>query len=106
MRIGLCAQHHGKISKGSWLRPPIVTRSIFRASAREKRLFEGTRIGVHDVIGLIINGANVEDVCRSFPDLSHAQVYECLAYLVAAQMREEIPWGTGGRVIVLNFPCT
>jgi uncharacterized protein DUF433 len=35
---------------------------------------------VHDVVGLIINGASVEDVCRSFPDLSRAQVYECLAY--------------------------
>ena len=67
-------------------------------------IVEGTRIGVHDVVGLIINGANVEDVCRSFPDLSRAQVYECLAYLVAEQMREEIPWGAGGRVIVLNFP--
>jgi uncharacterized protein (DUF433 family) len=42
----------------------------------------------------------VDDVCRSFPDLSRAQVYECLAYyedhrtqidaLVAEQMSEEI----------------
>ena len=66
-----------------------------------KTIVEGTRIGVHDVVGLIINGASVEDVCRSFPDLSRAQVYECLAYyedhrteidaLVAEQMREEIP---------------
>jgi uncharacterized protein (DUF433 family) len=65
-----------------------------------KTIVEGTRIGVHDVVGLIINGASVEDVCRSFPDLSRAQVYECLAYyedhrteidaLVAEQMREQI----------------
>ena len=41
---------------------------------------EGTRIGVHDVVGLIVNGAAIEDVLRSFPDLSRAQVYECLAY--------------------------
>ena len=35
---------------------------------------EGRRIGVHDVIGLIVNGASVDEVCRSFPDLkrSHA----------------------------------
>ena len=57
-----------------------------------------TRIGVHDVVGLIVNGATVDDVVRSFPDLTRAQVYECLAYyedhrgeidyLVARQMSE------------------
>ena len=41
---------------------------------------EGTRIGVHDVIGLIVNGATVDEVCRSLPDLKRSQVYECLAY--------------------------
>ncbi len=65
-----------------------------------KTIVEGTRIGVHDVVGLILNGASVDDVCRSFPDLSRAQVYECLAYyedhrtqidaLVAEQMSEEL----------------
>ena len=59
---------------------------------------EGTRIGVHDVVGLIVNGAAVDDVLRSFPDLTRAQVYECLAFyedhrtaidaLVAEQMAE------------------
>ena len=43
-------------------------------------IVEGTRIGVHDVVGLIVNGATMDDVVRSFPDLSRAQVYECLAY--------------------------
>jgi uncharacterized protein (DUF433 family) len=59
-----------------------------------------TRIGVHDVMGLILNGAAIEDVLRSFPDLTKAQVYECLAYyedhrteidaLVAEQMSETL----------------
>jgi len=40
----------------------------------------GTRIGVHDVIGLIVNGATVDEVCRSFPDLKRSHVFECLAY--------------------------
>ena len=39
-----------------------------------------TRIGVHDVVGLTINGAGVDDVVRRFPELIRAQVYECLAY--------------------------
>jgi uncharacterized protein (DUF433 family) len=43
-------------------------------------IVEGTGIGVHDVVGLIINGTSVDDVVRSFPDLTRAQVYECLAY--------------------------
>jgi uncharacterized protein (DUF433 family) len=41
---------------------------------------ENTRIGVHDVVGIVFNGATVDDVVRSFPDLSRAQVFECLAY--------------------------
>jgi uncharacterized protein (DUF433 family) len=44
-------------------------------------ILEGTRIGVHDIIGLLHNGETVEsipDTC--FPDLTKAQIYECLAY--------------------------
>jgi uncharacterized protein (DUF433 family) len=43
-------------------------------------IIEGTRIGVHDVVGLIVNGATVDDVCRSFPGVKRSQVYECLSY--------------------------
>ena len=60
----------------------------------------GTRIGVHDVIGLLQNGETVDSVVtQSLPDLTRAQVYECLAYyedhrgeidvLVARQMSRE-----------------
>jgi uncharacterized protein (DUF433 family) len=45
-----------------------------------RTIIEGTRIGVHDVVGLMINGASLEDVSRSYPDLTRAQIYECLAY--------------------------
>ena len=45
-----------------------------------RTIVEGTRIGVHDVLGLIVNGAGIDDVVRSLPDLTRAQVYECLAY--------------------------
>ena len=61
---------------------------------------EGTRIGVHDVIGLLQNGETIDSVIAScFPALSKAHVYECLAYyedhkgeidlLVARQMAQE-----------------
>jgi len=65
---------------------------------RGRTIVEGTRVGVHDVVGLIVNGASPDDVIRSFPDLTRAQIYECLAYyedhrteidaLVAEQMAE------------------
>ena len=42
---------------------------------------EGTRIGVHDVVGLLQNGETVDSlIANCFPDLTRAQVYECLAY--------------------------
>jgi type III restriction enzyme len=42
---------------------------------------EETRIGVHDVIGLLQNGETIDSVTtKCFPDLTRAQVYECLAY--------------------------
>jgi uncharacterized protein (DUF433 family) len=43
-------------------------------------IVDGTRIGVHDVVGLIVNGSSIDDVVRSFPELTRAQIYECLAY--------------------------
>ena len=42
---------------------------------------DGTRIGVHDVIGLLQNGETIDSLTANcFPTLSRAQVYECLAY--------------------------
>lgn len=60
---------------------------------------ENTRIGVHDVIGLLQNGETIDSlIANCFPDLTRAQVYECLAYyedhrdeinlLVAEQMSD------------------
>ena len=65
-------------------------------------IIEDTRIGVHDVIGLLQNGETVESiVSRCFPGITRAQVYECLAYyedhrgeidvLVARQMAPPTP---------------
>ena len=41
---------------------------------------EGTRIAVHDVIGLLQNGQTVERITANrLPMLTKAQVYACLA---------------------------
>jgi uncharacterized protein (DUF433 family) len=41
---------------------------------------EGSRIAVHDVVGLLQTGETVDSVTRQLPSLTRAQVYECLAY--------------------------
>jgi uncharacterized protein (DUF433 family) len=44
-------------------------------------IIESTRVGVHDVISLLQNGETVDTiVARCFPNITRAQVYECLAY--------------------------
>ena len=74
----------------------ITRKSGVRGS---EAIIEGTRIGVHDVIGLLHNGETVDSILVTcFPGLTKAQVYECLAYyedhrdeinlLVAEQMTD------------------
>jgi uncharacterized protein (DUF433 family) len=56
--------------------------SMVRAGVRSgNAIVEGTRIAVHDVIGLLQNGETVDTLRENcFPQLSRSQVYECLAY--------------------------
>ncbi len=54
---------------------------VRRAGVRSGHaIVEGTRIGVHDVVAMVRTGCTVDAVVASFPRLSKAQVYECLAY--------------------------
>ena len=54
---------------------------VRRAGVRSGHaIVEDTRIGVHDVVALTKTGASVDDVVASFPRLTRAQVYECLAF--------------------------
>lgn len=44
-------------------------------------IVEGTRIAVHDVIGLLQNGETIDTLTANcFPQLTRFQVYGCLAY--------------------------
>lgn len=44
-------------------------------------IVEGTRIAVHDVIGLLQNGETIDSLRENcFPSLTKSQIYECLAY--------------------------
>lgn len=63
-----------------------------------RAIIEGTRIGVHDIVGLLVNGETMDSVLHCLPGITKAQVYECLAYyedhrgeidhLIAEQMAE------------------
>ena len=44
-------------------------------------IVEGTRIAVHDIIGLLQNGETIDSLRENcFPSVTKSQVYECLAY--------------------------
>jgi uncharacterized protein (DUF433 family) len=44
-------------------------------------IVDGTRIAVHDIIGLLQNGETVDSLkANCFPQITRSQVYECLAY--------------------------
>jgi len=102
-RIPSRGRHFNRLEisqKNLYVRPMIATsyRDIVqRAGVRSGHpVIEGTRIGVHDVVAMTKTGASVDEVVASFPRLTRAQVYECLAYyedhrnelepLVAAQI--------------------
>ena len=58
-------------------------RYIVRSEGVRSRnpIVEGSRIAVHDVIGLLQNGETVDSLkANCFPQLTRSQVYECLAY--------------------------
>jgi uncharacterized protein (DUF433 family) len=44
-------------------------------------IIAGTRIGVHDAIGLLQNGETVDSILVTcFPHITKAQAYECLSH--------------------------
>jgi uncharacterized protein (DUF433 family) len=74
---------------------------VQRAGVRSGHaIVEGTRIGVHDVVAMIRTGATVDGVVASFPKLTRAQVYECLAYY--EDHREQIEPLVGAQTAEMN----
>lgn len=49
----------------------------------------GTRIPVHQVVGMLANGDSPEDLLAEFPGLTREDILACLAY-VAALAEEQI----------------
>jgi len=86
-RIPCRGRHFNRLEisqKNLYVRRMIATSYRYivqRAGVRSGHpVIEGTRIGVHDVVAMTKTGASVDEVVASFPRLTRAQVYECLAY--------------------------
>lgn len=47
----------------------------------------GTRIPVHQVVGMLANGDSVDDLLEDYPSLRREDILACLAY--AAELAEE-----------------
>lgn len=48
---------------------------------------KGTRIPVHQIVGMLANGDSIEDLLGEYPSLSPEDIMACLAY--AASLAEE-----------------
>jgi uncharacterized protein (DUF433 family) len=48
---------------------------------------QGTRIPVHQILGMLANGDSIEELLREYPSLSKADILACLDY--AALLAEE-----------------
>ena len=55
---------------------------------------KGTRIPVHQVIGMLANGDTVEEILKEFPSLERDDILACLEY--AASLAEEQITPIGG----------
>jgi uncharacterized protein (DUF433 family) len=48
---------------------------------------KGTRIPVHQIIGMLANGDTIEEILKEYPSLKHEDILACLDY--AASLAEE-----------------
>ena len=55
---------------------------------------KGTRIPVHQIIGMLANGDTIEDVLKEYPPLKRDDILACLNY--AASLAEEQTTPIGG----------
>jgi len=54
---------------------------------RGKACMKGTRISVHQILGMLVNGDTIEALLEEYPSLSRQDILACLDY--AAVLAEE-----------------
>lgn len=58
---------------------------------------KGTRIPVHQVVGMLANGDTIEDLLTEYPSLSKEDIMACLAYAATLAEEQVTPIQTTGR---------
>ncbi len=54
---------------------------------------KGTRVPVHQVVGMLANGDTIEDLLTEYPSLEREDVLECLRYAAALTEEQITPFG-------------
>lgn len=53
---------------------------------------KGTRIPVHQIVGMLAGGDAIDDLLREYPSLQREDILSCLAYAAALAEEEVTPW--------------
>ena len=54
---------------------------------------KGTRIPVHQVVGMLANGDTIEDLLEDYPSLEREDILACLSYAAGLAEEEVTPYG-------------
>jgi len=54
---------------------------------------KGTRIPVHQIIGMLANGDTIEDLLKEYPSLTRDDVLACLDYAASLAQEQITPIG-------------
>ncbi len=54
---------------------------------------KGTRVPVHQIVGMLANGDAIEDLLTEYPSLEREDVLECLRYAAALTEEQVTPFG-------------
>ena len=58
---------------------------------------KGTRIPVHQIVGMLANGDTIEDLLNEYPSLSREDIMACLAYAASLAEEQVTPIETANR---------
>jgi uncharacterized protein (DUF433 family) len=58
---------------------------------------KGTRIPVHQIVGMLANGDTIEDLLSEYPSLSREDIMASLAYAASLAEEQVTPIQTAGR---------